>query len=212
MTYSVMNVGNSHRLQAQAIFDQLAREETQREITNDQLEASQDAADKQTVGTLAGIGLGEDLRRWRTGGEAINTGVSDPTVGVGGSEILPSGSAGDALGMTGGDASGVVGDAILEPGAVKDAITMAGDDVVGTAGQAIIQPGSVASSAVAPASTATAAAGTGTAAAGTAATGAAATGSATAGGAAAGAKAGTLAGPWGMAIGAAFGLLANSLF
>ena len=187
--YSVMDTGRLQRNQAMAAFEQLAEEEAQRNMANDQLDAQQDAAQANNMGTMAGVGFGEDVRRISAAmseGAGVAEQAVSANVGAGGAPILEAGSVAESIGAAGVDASGVGGSAILESGSV--AANMAGSGTAAAGGTAA---GTAAGTATGTA------AGTATAAAG----------------AAEGAQAGAATfGPWGAVAGLAVGYLASKLF
>ena len=206
MAFNLMQQGRFHKNTVDAISRSLADQESRRNMTNENLEAAQDQQKSNTVGSFAGMGLQHDVNRG-----AFNFSQDAAPVVDAGSTTAEIDA---ALSANGGTApivdavgSGTAGDVALakELGMAEQTLAASGEQAITDAATSAVAEQAALETAKTGAADALLTTAGAEVAAPIVVEGVAGT-------AAAGAEAGALAGPWGMAAGAAIGLLASSLF
>ncbi|MBY6105035.1 hypothetical protein KUW19_00900 [Ferrimonas balearica] len=223
MGYGIINMGQQTKNLAIDSFGELARQEQQRNMANDQIQRAQDAQDANMIGTGAGMGLQADLEAGRLGSEAwantFGNGTPQTTQAINANTGLVNGPAHSPIQTQIGN-SGVYTQPMTTPTAIAEAqqgvsavadvaqgANVAKDAATGVNAVKDVATGVNAVKDVAAGANAINAA-TGAATATQATTAAVGAGAATAEGASAGAS----FGPWGALAGAAVGFLISQIF
>ena len=218
MAYNLMQQGQYHKNTVDALAGALEKQESGRNRTNDSIEAAEDQQRSSTIGSFAGMGLQEGIKRgaFSTAQEAAPVIDAGSTTAEINSALSANGGTAPIVDAVG---SGTAGDVALakELGMAEQTLAASESAAITDAAGAALSEQAVAGTALESAAAGTAEAiATDAAVAGaanTAATTAATTtGTTVAGGTVAGAEAGAALGPWGIAAGAAIGLLASGLF
>ena len=215
MTFSIIDQGRRTKEQAKAALSSLAAQEGRREAVNTNIEDAEDAQDKNTMGTAAGMGFQKYINSGGTE-EAV---ASDSAIAP--EAVTVEGGSGEAIGANSSAAPTVFesptainsSTALSETAVAESAVaeTALADTAIASEAAIAAETVAGAETAAATATAAEAAIAAETAAATTAAA-AGTTAAGAGGGAAAGAQAGSVAGPWGVIAGAAIGLIVSKLF